>query len=132
MESGRSQQQACSGHSCRELLTMDGPSGSAASLRCLLLNSPARPPGGRLENSARQLSKLRVQMGAIKDVSILRDQSTGTSRGCAFVIFEEQAHAAAAIAKLDKKVMLPGASSHIEVTPPPPLVDESQLEVPFC
>jgi len=58
-------------------------------------------------------------MGAIKDVSILRDQSTGVSRGCAFVIYEELAQAEAAIAKLDKKVKLPGATSSIEVIPYP-------------
>jgi RNA recognition motif-containing protein len=58
-------------------------------------------------------------MGAIKDVSILRDQSTGVSRGCAFVIYEELAHAEAAIAKLDKKIKLPGATSQIEVNPYP-------------
>lgn len=54
-------------------------------------------------------------MGAIKDVSILRDQATGTSKGCAFVIYEELAHAEAAIEKLDKKIKLPGATSNVEV-----------------
>ena len=56
-----------------------------------------------------------LQVGALKDISILRDQNTGTSRGCAFAVFEDQTHAEAAIDKLDKKLTLPGASQLMEV-----------------
>jgi len=55
-----------------------------------------------------------MQMGSVKDVSILRD-TLGVSKGCAFVTYEELAHAEEAIASLDKKIKLPGATSHIEV-----------------
>ena len=57
-----------------------------------------------------------LQVGDVKDVSILRD-TLGMSKGCAFVTYEELAHAEAAIAKLDKQVKLPGATSNMEVLP---------------
>lgn len=56
-----------------------------------------------------------MQIGALKDVSILRDHNTGLPRGCAFAVFADQAHAEKAIEQLDKKVTLPGASHAIEV-----------------
>lgn len=56
-----------------------------------------------------------AQVGALKDISILRDQITGNSRGCAFAVFEDQEHAEAAIQRLDKKQTLPGANQPIEV-----------------
>lgn len=55
------------------------------------------------------------EVGPVKDVSIMRDQSTGTSKGCAFVVYDTLALAEAAIAKLDKKVKLPGATANVEV-----------------
>lgn len=56
-----------------------------------------------------------MQVGALKDVSILRDQNTGLSRGCAFAVYDDQNHAEEAIKKLDKKLTLPGATQPIEV-----------------
>ncbi len=56
-----------------------------------------------------------MQVGALKDVSILRDHNTGLPRGCAFAVYEDQAHAEEAITKLDKKLTLPGATLPIEV-----------------
>lgn len=58
-----------------------------------------------------------LQVGALKDISILRDHNTGLSRGCAFAVYEDQVHAEAAIDKLDKKLTLPGASQLMEVSP---------------
>lgn len=57
-----------------------------------------------------------MQVGGLKDISILRDHNTGLSRGCAFAVYEDQTQAAAAIEKLDKKVTLPGASQLMEAS----------------
>ena len=56
-----------------------------------------------------------MQVGPIREVSILRDQVTGVSRGCAFVIYDDKAVAEAAITRIDRHFTLPGASQPIEV-----------------
>ena len=61
-----------------------------------------------------------VQVGPIMEVSILRDQVTGVSRGCAFVIYDDKAVAEAAIARIDRHFTLPGATQPIEVRSPGP------------
>lgn len=61
-------------------------------------------------------SHKRLQVAKVKEVTILRDQLTGSSRGCAFAIFEEKADADLAIDKLDKKFTLPGSGQPIEAS----------------
>jgi len=51
----------------------------------------------------------------VRDVSILRDRSTGASRGCAFVGFESSDEAETAIQHLNSRVRLPGATAPLEV-----------------
>lgn len=46
---------------------------------------------------------------------VLRERSSGQSRGCAFVGYESQEEAEAAIAHMDRRVHLPGAPGPLEV-----------------
>ncbi|GBF95952.1 CUG-BP- and ETR-3-like factor [Raphidocelis subcapitata] len=62
-----------------------------------------------------QLKPLFDQWGAVRDVMILRERSSGLSRGCAFVGYESAEEAEAAIAHLDRRVHLPGAPGPLEV-----------------
>jgi RNA recognition motif-containing protein len=58
-----------------------------------------------------------VQYGTVEDIVILKDKSSGSPRGCAFVSYAANAAAEAAIKALDKIVHLPGALSPMEVCP---------------
>lgn len=55
------------------------------------------------------------QCGEVLDVGILRDRTTGLSRGCAFVSYESKQQADAAIEKYDHQLQLPGALCPLEV-----------------
>ena len=48
-------------------------------------------------------------------MSILRERSTGLSRGCAFIGFESAGEAHAAIEQLNGQMHLPGAKGPLEV-----------------
>lgn len=54
-------------------------------------------------------------MEGFKEVSILRDSVTGTSRGCAFAVYDSKQHAEEAIDKLNKQLTLPGGTQPMEV-----------------
>ena len=58
-----------------------------------------------------------MQVGGLKEVSILRDAVSGKSRGCAFAVFQDKESADRAIAQLDKQYTLPGGNQPIEVSP---------------
>ena len=75
-----------------------------------------------LASGADSAASAVLQVGPIREVSILRDQVTGVSRGCAFVIFDDKAVAEAAIAQIDRHFTLPGATQPIEVRCPGPFV----------
>ncbi|KAI8462603.1 MAG: hypothetical protein J3K34DRAFT_475967 [Monoraphidium minutum] len=62
-----------------------------------------------------QLKPLFDQWGSVRDVMILRERSTGLSRGCAFVGFDTAEEAQAAIQHLDHRVHLPNALGPLEV-----------------
>jgi RNA recognition motif-containing protein len=53
--------------------------------------------------------------GRVRDAMILRDRITGAPRGCAFVSFATREEAELAVARLDRRVHLPGAMSPLEV-----------------
>lgn len=53
--------------------------------------------------------------GEVKDIIILKDKVSGQPKGCAFVSYATEAEAERAIADLDRKIQLPGASSPMEV-----------------
>eukprot|EP00775_Hariotina_reticulata_P011883 gene11883-12027_t len=53
--------------------------------------------------------------GTVEDIVILKDKSSGSPRGCAFVSYAANAAAEAAIKALDKNVHLPGALCPMEV-----------------
>lgn len=57
------------------------------------------------------------QCGEVRDLAILRDRSSGKSRGCAFVSYQHLEEAEAAIAKFDRQLLLPGAQAPLEVGP---------------
>lgn len=56
-----------------------------------------------------------AQSGDVKDIIILKDKVSGQPKGCAFVSYATEAEAERAIAELDRKIQLPGASSPMEV-----------------
>ncbi|GMH38098.1 hypothetical protein BSKO_05982 [Bryopsis sp. KO-2023] len=53
--------------------------------------------------------------GEVKDIIILKDKVSGQPKGCAFVSYATEAEAKKAIAELDRKIQLSGASSPMEV-----------------
>lgn len=56
-----------------------------------------------------------LQSGNVKDIIILKDKVSGQPKGCAFVSYATEGEAERAIAELDRKIQLPGASSPMEV-----------------
>ena len=56
-----------------------------------------------------------MQVGGLKEVSILRDAFTGKSRGCGFAIFQDKDFAESAIEKMNKQYTLPGGTAPMEV-----------------
>ena len=58
-----------------------------------------------------------MQTGDVKDITVLRDRMTGMSKGCAFVVYDTEAEAQAAIERYDRKVVLAGGSYPMEVRP---------------
>ena len=83
---------------------------------------PLAAAGGKRESSQLRpldlspLPPLRPapQYGNLKGVSVLREPD-GSSKGCAFVLFEGRESAEEAIAALDKNSVLPGQAQPIEV-----------------
>ncbi|KXZ43600.1 hypothetical protein GPECTOR_86g394 [Gonium pectorale] len=52
--------------------------------------------------------------GVVRDLAILRDRSSGKSRGCAFVSYLALSEAEEAIKRFDRQLLLPGAQSPLE------------------
>ncbi|GLC56141.1 hypothetical protein PLESTB_001073100 [Pleodorina starrii] len=55
------------------------------------------------------------QCGVVRDLAILRDRSSGKSRGCAFVSYLDLEEAEEAIQKFDRQLLLPGSQTPLEV-----------------
>ena len=62
-----------------------------------------------------QLSAIFGQFGEILDISIMRDKTTGRSKGSAWVVFEEASAAEDAIATLHDKHSIPPQSNSLQI-----------------
>lgn len=69
-------------------------------------------PKDIMENT---LSGYFEEYGSIKEVSIIRDISTGMSKGCAFVIYYKHSAAVNAVNALNNKVKLPHSVNNLQV-----------------
>ncbi len=57
-----------------------------------------------------------MQWGKVHEVILWKSRATGNPQGCAFVFYDTREEAEQAIAELDRKVHLPGASRPLEVS----------------